>query len=146
MGQVPRSELKDRHPDTPSLLTGHESLSILLCVTKKRENYAFQSCIFRCSSKVYDYTLHRCIHKSPSLDTPILITVDYSHDFVGSALARFERSALPDHKGTKTVVFRFLETITPEKSFSITMLYQRTLGQVWSVNIDTSKGDFVRGL
>ena len=81
----------------------------------------------------------------------------YSHDFVGSALARFERSALPDHKGTKTVVFRFLKMTTPVKCViphydgylscpKEGEFYQRTLGQVWSVNIDTLKGDFVRGL
>jgi hypothetical protein len=39
--------------------------------------------------------------------------IDYSHEFVGSALARFERSTLPDHKGTRTVVLRFLKIITP---------------------------------
>ena len=34
---------------------------------------------------------------------------------VGSALARFERSTLPDHNGTRTVVLRFLKIITPVK-------------------------------
>ena len=34
---------------------------------------------------------------------------------VGSALARFERSTLPDHYGTRTVVLRFLKIITPVK-------------------------------
>ena len=39
--------------------------------------------------------------------------VDNSHEFVGTALARFERSTLPEHKGTRTVVLRFLKIITP---------------------------------
>jgi hypothetical protein len=41
--------------------------------------------------------------------------IDYSHEFVGSALARFKRSTLPEHKGARTVVFRFLKIITPVK-------------------------------
>ena len=40
---------------------------------------------------------------------------DYSHGFIGSALARFERSTLPKHEGTRTVVLRFLKIITPVK-------------------------------
>ena len=36
------------------------------------------------------------------------IQVDYSHDFFKrGALARFDRSPLPDHNGTRTVVLRF---------------------------------------
>jgi len=35
--------------------------------------------------------------------------------FTGSALARFERSTLPEHKGTRTIVLRFLKIITPVK-------------------------------
>ena len=40
-----------------------------------------------------------------------------SNEFVGSALARFERSTLPGHEpqGTRTVVLRFLKIITPVK-------------------------------
>jgi hypothetical protein len=70
-------------------------------------------------------------------------------------LARFERSTLPDHKGTRTVVLRFLKIITPVKC-DIPLydgyiccpkegdLYRRnsryTRDQpVWSVNIDKSK-------
>ena len=30
-------------------------------------------------------------------------------------MARFERSTLPDHEGTRTVVLRFLKIITPVK-------------------------------
>jgi hypothetical protein len=30
-------------------------------------------------------------------------------------LARFERSTLPEHKGTRTVVLRFIKIITPAK-------------------------------
>ena len=79
---------------------------------------------------------------------------DYSHEFVGSALARFERSTLPEHKDTRTVVLRFLKIITPVKC--ITPRYDdyicrpkegelyRKFGhkarkKVWSVNIDESK-------
>jgi hypothetical protein len=36
-----------------------------------------------------------------------------SNDSVGSALARFERSPLPRHNGTRTVVLRYLKIITP---------------------------------
>ena len=39
-------------------------------------------------------TLHRCIYKSPSLE---YYYIDYSHEFVGSALARFERSTFNAH-------------------------------------------------
>ena len=41
--------------------------------------------------------------------------IDHFHEFTGSALARFERSTLPDHKGTRTVVLRFIKIITPVK-------------------------------
>ena len=42
-------------------------------------------------------------------------TIDFyfSLKFVGIALARFERSTLPEHNGTRTVVLRFLKIITP---------------------------------
>jgi hypothetical protein len=49
------------------------------------------------------------LYKSSSLDTPVLIIP------IGSALARFERSTLPEHKGTRTIVLRFLKIITPVK-------------------------------
>ena len=41
--------------------------------------------------------------------------IDYFREFLGSSLARFERSTLPDHKGTRTVVLRLLKIITPVK-------------------------------
>jgi hypothetical protein len=50
--------------------------------------------------------------ESPSLESPRLMILN---EFVGSALARFERSTLPDHIGTRTVVLRFLKIITPVK-------------------------------
>jgi hypothetical protein len=50
--------------------------------------------------------------ESPSLDSPRLIILS---EFVGSALVRFERSTLPAHQGTRTVVLRFLKIITPVK-------------------------------
>jgi hypothetical protein len=89
-----------------------------------------------------------------------------SHEFVGKALVRFERSTLQEHQGTKTVVLRFLKIITfvecvmplyddfihyPKEG----ELYRRTSResgvldhQVWSVDIDKLKGRFgmVKGL
>ena len=82
----------------------------------------------------------------------------YNNKFVGSALVRFERSTLPEHKGTRTVVLRFLKIITPVKcvipfhdshivSPEEGELYRRRrVGKpidllnppVWSVNIDKS--------
>jgi hypothetical protein len=72
-----------------------------------------------------------------------------SHEFVGSALARFERSTLPEHQGTKNVVLRFLKIITPVKC--VMPLYDgylcypkegellRKKGKpVWSVDIEQS--------
>ena len=73
-------------------------------------------------------------------------------------MARFERSTLPDHEGTRTVVLRFLKIITPVKCVTPGYdgylffpmegeLYQRirhTSELVWSVNID--KGATIRGL
>ena len=71
-------------------------------------------------------------------------------------MARFERSTLPEHRDTRTVVLRFLKVITPVKCIIPLYdgyipcpregeLYQRfrpkTLQnlKVWSVNIDESK-------
>ena len=74
----------------------------------------------------------------------------HSHEFVGSALARFERSTLSDHKGTRTVVLRFLKMITPVKCVLPLYdgyiccpeegeLYRKfTNSAVWSVKIDKS--------
>ena len=86
--------------------------------------------------------------------------IDYSHEFVGSALARFERSTLPEHEGTRTVVLRFLKIITPVKC--VIPLYDGPicwpkegelhrkviLGQPvpWSVNIDKNKSVMRQGL
>jgi hypothetical protein len=50
--------------------------------------------------------------ESPSLESPILMNLN---EFVGSALVRFERSTLPDHIGTRSIVLRFLKIITPVK-------------------------------
>ena len=92
------------------------------------------------------------VYKSPS-------SIDgYNNKFVGSALVRFERSTLPEHKGTRTVVLRFLKIITPVKcvipfydshivSPEEGELYRRRRAgkpidllnpPVWSVNIDKS--------
>ena len=43
------------------------------------------------------------------------LSIDDSNKFVGIALARFERSTLPDHVGTRTVVLRFLKIMSPVK-------------------------------
>ena len=95
------------------------------------------------------------------------LTINYSNKFVGSALARFERSTHPDHKGTRTVVLRFLKINTPVKCvipFYDGYIRQPKEGEllrrftsdskearmdklnppVWSVDID--KSAFLRGL
>ena len=87
--------------------------------------------------------------------------IDYSHEFVGSALVRFERSTLPEHEGTRTIVLRFLKIITPVKCVMPLYdgyiccpkegeLYQRTKHNttktVWSVNLDKPKGLMGRSL
>ena len=89
---------------------------------------------------------------------------DDSNESLGSALARFERSTLEEHKGTRTVVLRFLEIITPVKC--VMPLYDGYIGQpkegelyrrshhntaiirddVWSINIDNPKRGIKRGL
>ena len=86
---------------------------------------------------------------------------EYSHEFIGSILARFERSSLPEHEGTRTVVLRFLTIITPVKCIiplydgymcypKAGELYQklghRACPKLWSVNIDKSKGTIVPAL
>jgi hypothetical protein len=89
--------------------------------------------------------------------------IDYSHESVGSALARFERSTLPEHEDARIVVLRFLKIITPVKCVIPDYdghlccpkegeLYQRisisrALPKVWSVNIDKpTGGPLARGL
>ena len=86
-------------------------------------------------------------------------------NLLGSALVRFERSTLPEHKGTRSLVLRFLKIITPVKC--VIPLYDGCVvppmeGElhrrfqrypvikdlnppVWSVNIDRG-GVFMRGL
>ena len=80
--------------------------------------------------------------------------IDYFHESIGSALVRFERSTLPEHKGARTVVLRFLKIITPVRCVIPLYdgyircpkegeLYQRSRHrgrpQAWSVNIDSDK-------
>ena len=76
--------------------------------------------------------------------------IEFSHESLGSVLARFERSTLPEHKGTRTVVLRFLKIITPlscvipkyDKYIPCPVegeLYRRGskfAHQVWNINID----------
>jgi len=78
--------------------------------------------------------------------------------YTGSALARFERSTLPEHQGTRTIVLRFLKITAPVKC--VVPLYDgqivppqegelhqrspsRTVNKVqprvWSFNIDNLK-------
>ena len=88
------------------------------------------------------------------------------NEFVGSALARFERSTLPDHKGTRTVGLRFLKIITPIKCLipfydgnivqpeegklhrRISQSPYKTDRRAWSVNIDDKgkKSSLAQGL
>ena len=82
--------------------------------------------------------------------------INCSHEFVGSALARFERSTLPDHKGTRTIVLRFLKIIIPVKCVIPNYdghiccpregeLHRRTKHSTsdseWSANIDKVKSN-----
>ena len=68
-------------------------------------------------------------------------------------MARFERSTLPEHKGTRTIVLRFLKIITPVKCViplydgylcwpTEGEIYRRSYPKrdikVWSVDIDKS--------
>jgi len=84
--------------------------------------------------------------------------------YTGSALARFERSTLPDHAGTRTVVLRFLRIITPVKCVIPLYddyivqpkegeLYRRSRKAIdklnppaWRVNIDKSTSQMMRAL
>ena len=83
-----------------------------------------------------------------------LLSIDDSNKSVGSALARFERSTLPEHEGTRTVVLRILKIITPVKCVipgydghvcppKEGELFQRPgnkkILQVWSFDIDNTK-------
>jgi hypothetical protein len=91
--------------------------------------------------------------------------IDYSHESVGIALARFERSTLPEHEDARIVVLRFVKIITPVKCVIPVYdghlccpkegeLYQKTPisresnnPKVWSVNIDKpTGGPLARGL
>ena len=87
------------------------------------------------------------------------LSIDSSNESVGSFLAQFERSTLPDHKDSRTVVLRFLKVIQPVE-YEIPdyegriaqpeegELYQRSyksIPKVWSVDID-QKGILSRSL
>jgi hypothetical protein len=82
-------------------------------------------------------------------------------------MARFERSTLPDHEGTRTVVLRFFKIITPVKCVAPNYdgyisepkegeLFRRWRWKqsldhdqpvpVWSLNIDKSNGRMSKGL
>jgi hypothetical protein len=83
--------------------------------------------------------------------------IDSSYECIGSALARFERSTLLEHKHTRTVVLRILEIITPVKCVipsydgyirfpEAGRLHQRQnryigkgIYQVWGFDIDKSE-------
>ena len=67
-------------------------------------------------------------------------------------MARFERSTLPEHVGTRTIVLRFLKIITPVKCVmplddgylcypkegELLRKVLKDNQQVWSLNIDKS--------
>ena len=54
-----------------------------------------------------------------------------SNKSVGSALARFERSSLPDHKSTRTVMLRFLKIVAPVKCVMVIFGSQSPGSWVW---------------
>ena len=60
-----------------------------------------------------ELTIHR-LHLQIAIFLRTPSNIDYSHESIGSALVRFERSAHKD-KDTRTVVLRFLKIITPVK-------------------------------
>ena len=85
------------------------------------------------------------------------ISINDSNKSIGSALVRFERSTLPEHVGTRTVVLRFLKILTPVKCVipnydgSIVppkegelhrkyrkRIFTRSNPPVWSIDIDKS--------
>jgi hypothetical protein len=90
------------------------------------------------------------------------LSIDDSNKSVGSVLARFERSTFSDHKGTRTVVLRFLKIITsvkcviplydgyivPPKEGELYRRCRRAIDKLnppaWSANID--KSVLLRGL
>ena len=89
--------------------------------------------------------------------------IDHSREFVGTALARFERLTLQEHEGTRTVVLRFLKIITPVKCVIPDYdgyicppkegeLHRRSRKvkkmdqSVWGVNIDKPKGLMIPSL
>ena len=59
---------------------------------------------FRCSSNVYECRPYTGADTNHHL--LILLYIDHSHESIGSVLARFDRSTLRKHKGTRTVVLR----------------------------------------
>ena len=79
-------------------------------------------------------------------------------------MARFERSTLPDHKETRTVVLRFLKIITsvkcviplydgnivPPKEGELHGRSRKGIDELdqlaWSHGIDIDKGQYMRGL
>ena len=81
-------------------------------------------------------------------------------DFVGRALVRFERSTLPEHKDTRTVLLRFLKITTPvncvipdyddyvcfpkEGELHKKSVYAQS--HPWSANIDKPNDHMYRGL
>ena len=95
--------------------------------------------------------------ESPSLDFPRLLVLN---EFVGSALVRFERSTIPDHKGTRTVVLRFLKIIPPVECViphyagkivqpeegELHRRMRKTVPLVWSIDIDKDESVRARGL
>jgi hypothetical protein len=95
------------------------------------------------------------------IDISQYFNIEFSREFIGRALAQFERSTLPEHKDTRTVVLRILKLITPVNciipgydghvcSPKEGELFQRYTGNVlrelraWGCNIDKPSVKFAR--
>ena len=100
-------------------------------------------------------------YKTPALHRWITISrLMILNEFVGSALVRFERSTIPDHKGTRTVVLRFLKIITPVECViphyagkivqpeegELHRRMRKAVPLVWSIDIDKDESVRARGL
>ena len=121
-----------------------------LSSTSVNMTYIYSSLPSEAWRNYHSYVCFRISGHPTQVHTQITISrysyTDYSHKFVGSALVRFERSTLPEHKDTRTVVLRFLKIITPVKC--VIPQYDnyircpkegelcRKKHHVWSINID----------
>ena len=119
--------------------------------------------VLQFNSAFYDSTVNRRPYTGAY--TNHHLSIDDSNESVGSVLVRFERSTLPEHQGTRTVVLRILKIITslkcviPHYDGNVVMpeegelhrRYRRYANykpnlRVWNIDIDKRKGAFVRSL